>query len=165
MSRVPSAHRTLVAAAVAVLLGLLLGSAASRPGPVRTPLERRWESLLSRSVLGLSGDRSDSGRDSGYLLGIRRVRRLYCNVGIGFHLQVLPDGTINGAHGENLHSLIEISAVERGVVSLFGVRSEMFVAMNARGRLYGTVGRLSRRVQVQGDAAAQQLQRLRVVGL
>nr|XP_046235069.1 fibroblast growth factor 6-like isoform X3 [Scatophagus argus] len=34
--------------------------------------------------------------------------------------------------------LIEISAVERGVISLFGVRSELFVAMNSRGRLYGT---------------------------
>lgn len=28
----------------------------------------------------------------------------------------------------------------RGVVSLYGVKSELFVAMNDRGRLYGTVG-------------------------
>lgn len=28
----------------------------------------------------------------------------------------------------------------RGVVSLYGVKSELFVAMNSRGRLYGTVG-------------------------
>lgn len=35
--------------------------------------------------------------------------------------------------------LIEISTVDRGVISLFGVRSELFVAMNSRGRLYGTV--------------------------
>ncbi|GLD73176.1 fibroblast growth factor 6-like protein, partial [Lates japonicus] len=70
--------------------------------------------------------------------GIKRVRRLYCNVGIGFHLQVLPDGRINGAHNENQYSLIEISTVDRGVISLFGVRSELFVAMNSRGRLYGT---------------------------
>lgn len=28
----------------------------------------------------------------------------------------------------------------RGVVSLYGVKSELFVAMNNRGRLYGTVG-------------------------
>lgn len=39
-----------------------------------------------------------------------------------------------------LSGLIEISTVERGVVSLYGVRSELFVAMNSRGRLYGTVG-------------------------
>lgn len=35
--------------------------------------------------------------------------------------------------------LLEISAVDRGVISLYGVRSELFVAMNSRGRLYGTV--------------------------
>lgn len=35
--------------------------------------------------------------------------------------------------------LIEISTVDRGVISLYGVRSELFVAMNSRGRLYGTV--------------------------
>ncbi|MGH0162228.1 UNVERIFIED_CONTAM: hypothetical protein FKN15_042625 [Acipenser sinensis] len=34
--------------------------------------------------------------------------------------------------------LIEISTVERGVVSLYGVTSELFVAMNTKGRLYGT---------------------------
>ena len=39
---------------------------------------------------------------------------------------------------------MEISAVDRGVVSLFGVHSRRFVAMNRRGRLYGTVGARSR---------------------
>ncbi|CAM9491641.1 unnamed protein product [Bubo scandiacus] len=50
-----------------------------------------------------------------YLLGIKRLRRLYCNVGIGFHIQVLPDGRIDGIHSENRYSLLEISPVERGV--------------------------------------------------
>lgn len=35
--------------------------------------------------------------------------------------------------------LLEISAVDRGVISLYGVRSELFVGMNSRGKLYGTV--------------------------
>uniref|UniRef100_A0A3Q3W144 Fibroblast growth factor n=1 Tax=Mola mola TaxID=94237 RepID=A0A3Q3W144_MOLML len=104
-----------------------------------TSLEKRWETLFSRSVLGISGEKPDLNWESDYLLGIKRVRRLYCNVGIGFHLQILPDGRINGVHNENQYSLIEISTVERGVVSLYGVRSELFVAMNSRGRLYGTV--------------------------
>lgn len=43
-------------------------------------------------------------RDGEYLLGIKRVRRLYCNVGIGFHIQVLPDGKITGIHNENKYS-------------------------------------------------------------
>ncbi|CAI9621250.1 unnamed protein product, partial [Staurois parvus] len=59
-------------------------------------------------------------------------RRLYCNVGIGFHIQVLPDGKINGMHNENEYSLLEISPVEVGVVSLYGVNSGLFVAMNGK---------------------------------
>ncbi|KAM8884111.1 fibroblast growth factor 4B-like [Synchiropus splendidus] len=121
------------------LLGLGLASAAPLPGRTNgTVLERKWETLFSRSYLGLSGGRSELSWESDYLQGIKRVRRLYCNVGIGFHLQVAPGGRIGGSHSENQYSLIEISTVERGVISLFGVRSEMFVAMNRRGRLYGT---------------------------
>ncbi|KAG7455972.1 hypothetical protein MATL_G00246780 [Megalops atlanticus] len=123
------------------LLGFLVGIVSSYPIPSRTNatlLEKRWETLFSRSILGVSGEKSDLNWESDYLLGIKRVRRLYCNVGIGFHLQVLPDGRINGVHNENQYSLIEISTVERGVVSLYGVESELFVAMSSRGRLYGT---------------------------
>lgn len=35
--------------------------------------------------------------------------------------------------------VLEISTVERGVVSLFGVKSALFIAMNNKGRLYGSV--------------------------
>ncbi|XP_046890707.1 fibroblast growth factor 6a isoform X1 [Hypomesus transpacificus] len=138
MSHEASTHWTLTAI---VLLGFLVGIVSSYPIPSRTNatlLEKRWETLFSRSILGISGEKSDLNWESDYLLGIKRVRRLYCNVGIGFHLQVLPGGRINGVHNENQYSLIEISTVERGVVSLYGVKSEMFVAMNSRGRLYGT---------------------------
>ncbi|KAG2459883.1 fibroblast growth factor 6a [Polypterus senegalus] len=138
MSYEASTHWTLYRI---VLLGLLLGIVSSYPIPSRTNgtlLERRWETLLSRSILGISGEKSDLNWESDYLLGIKRVRRLYCNVGIGFHLQVLPDGRINGVHTENQYSLLEISTVERGVVSLYGVKSDLFVAMNSKGRLYGT---------------------------
>ncbi|CAL8360237.1 unnamed protein product [Lota lota] len=127
-----------------VLLVLVVGLVSGYPRPPSgsrtnaTLLEQRWQRLFSRSVLGVySGERSEQRWESDYLLGIKRVRRLYCNVGIGYHLQVLSDGTVNGVHHENLHSLIEISTVDRGVVSLFGVQSGLFVAMNHRGRLYG----------------------------
>ncbi|XP_062339331.1 fibroblast growth factor 6b [Osmerus eperlanus] len=138
MSYEASTHWTLTAI---VLLGSVLGIVSSYPIPSRTNatlLERRWETLFSRSFLGISGEKSDMNWENDYLLGIKRVRRLYCNVGIGFHLQVLPDGRINGIHNENPYSLIEISTVDRGVISMYGVRSELFVAMNSRGRLYGT---------------------------
>lgn len=99
-------HWTLTAA---VLLSLLLGIVSAYPLPSgRTNgtllLEKRWETLFSRSVLGISGEKPELNWESDYLLGIKRVRRLYCNVGIGFHLQVLPDGRIAGAHLEDPHS-------------------------------------------------------------
>ncbi|XP_048883149.1 fibroblast growth factor 4B-like [Brienomyrus brachyistius] len=137
MSYEAGTHWTLTA----IVLGFLVGVVSSYPIPSRTNasiLEERWETLFSHSILGISGEKSDLNWESDYLLGIKRVRRLYCNVGIGFHLQILPDGRINGVHNENQYTLIEISTVERGVVSLYGVSSGLFVAMNGRGRLYGT---------------------------
>uniref|UniRef100_A0A8D2LFC2 Fibroblast growth factor n=1 Tax=Varanus komodoensis TaxID=61221 RepID=A0A8D2LFC2_VARKO len=121
--------------------GLWLSSSRRRSPLERNPLELlewRWGSLFSRSMARLPGERKELSRDGDYLLGIKRLRRLYCNVGIGFHIQVLPDGKINGIHNENRYSLLEISPVERGVVSIFGVKSGLFVAMNSKGKLYGS---------------------------
>ncbi|KAJ6667109.1 hypothetical protein lerEdw1_017087 [Lerista edwardsae] len=126
-----------------LLLGLLSPWLAGRCMPAfaqphNDTLEWRWETLFSRSMTRLPGERKELSRDGDYLLGIKRLRRLYCNVGIGFHIQVLSDGRINGIHNENRYSLLEISPVERGVVSLFGVKSGLFVAMNSKGKLYGS---------------------------
>ncbi|XP_019737177.1 fibroblast growth factor 4-like [Hippocampus comes] len=88
---------------------------------------------------GRSWDKRElTAGDGEYLRGIKRIRRLYCNVGIGFHLQVLPNGKIIGVHSENGYSLLEISPVERGVVTLFGVISHLFIAMTEKGKLYGS---------------------------
>ncbi|XP_021492717.1 fibroblast growth factor 6 [Meriones unguiculatus] len=123
-------------------LGVLVGMVVPSPAGARangTLLDSRgWGTLLSRSRAGLAGEISGVNWESGYLVGIKRQRRLYCNVGIGFHLQVPPDGRISGTHEENPYSLLEISTVERGVVSLFGVKSALFIAMNRKGRLYTT---------------------------
>ncbi|XP_029367853.1 fibroblast growth factor 4-like [Echeneis naucrates] len=94
--------------------------------------------LLIQAAASSWGKRDVSASSGEYLLGIKRLRRLYCNVGIGFHIQVLPNGKITGVHNENRYTLLEISPVERGVVTLFGVRSGLFVAMNNKGKLYGS---------------------------
>ncbi|ELK02577.1 fibroblast growth factor 6 [Pteropus alecto] len=125
-----------------VFLGVLVGMVVPSPAGTRansTLLDSRgWGTLLSRSRAGLAGEIAGVNWESGYLVGIKRQRRLYCNVGIGFHLQVPPDGRISGTHEENPYSLLEISTVDRGVVSLFGVKSALFIAMNSKGRLYTT---------------------------
>ncbi|XP_059260936.1 fibroblast growth factor 6 [Mustela nigripes] len=125
-----------------IFLGVLVGMVVPSPAGTRansTLLDSRgWGTLLSRSRAGLAGEIAGVNWENGYLVGIKRQRRLYCNVGIGFHLQVPPDGRISGTHEENPYSLLEISTVERGVVSLFGVKSALFIAMNSKGRLYTT---------------------------
>uniref|UniRef100_A0A3Q2C8J5 Fibroblast growth factor n=1 Tax=Cyprinodon variegatus TaxID=28743 RepID=A0A3Q2C8J5_CYPVA len=55
--------------------------------------------------------REDAERDGQYLLGIKRIRRLYCNVGIGFHIQVLPNGKITGVHNENKYRTLDGNTV------------------------------------------------------
>ncbi|XP_035996441.1 fibroblast growth factor 4 isoform X2 [Fundulus heteroclitus] len=120
-----------------LVLGLVTALAGCAPGLNRTA--ERLEALYSRSLARIPGEkREENSRDGDYLLGIKRLRRLYCNVGIGFHIQVLPDGKITGVHSENRYSLLQISPVERGVVTLLGVRSGFFVAMNRYGKIYGS---------------------------
>ncbi|XP_041692457.1 fibroblast growth factor 4B-like [Coregonus clupeaformis] len=120
--------------------GLVCSSVRTAPftGRQTDTLERHWETLYSRSLARNPWEKREINRDGDYLTGIKRLRRLYCNVGIGFHIQVLPDGKITGMHNENRYSLLEISPVERGVVTLFGVRSGLFLAMNSKGKLYGS---------------------------
>lgn len=92
-----SALRTVL---VLNLVTALAGCAAGLNGTAE-----RWEALYSRSLARIPGEkREEISRDGDYLLGIKRLRRLYCNVGIGFHIQVLPDGRITGVHSENRYS-------------------------------------------------------------
>ncbi|DAA13471.1 TPA: fibroblast growth factor 4 precursor, partial [Bos taurus] len=79
----------------AVLLAVLApwagrgGAAPTAPnGTLEAELERRWESLVARSLLAglpVAAQPKEAAVQSGagdYLLGIKRLRRLYCNVGI-----------------------------------------------------------------------------------
>ncbi|XP_055756305.1 fibroblast growth factor 4B-like [Salvelinus fontinalis] len=124
-----------------LVLGLMTSLVRCAPftGRLNGTVERHWETLYSRSLARIPGEKREINRDSDYLMGIKRLRRLYCNVGIGFHIQVSPDGRITGVHNENRYSLLEISPVERGVVTIFGVQRGLFVAMNSKGKLYGSV--------------------------
>ncbi|NWI41860.1 FGF4 factor, partial [Picathartes gymnocephalus] len=122
----------------ALLLGLLWpGAVRGRSPPGRLPAgprQRRWDAaLFARSVARLPAERRDAARDGDYLLGIKRLRRLYCNHStVTTHSFFPPDSCVSSV------GLLEISPVERGVVSIFGVRSGLFVAMNSKGKLYGS---------------------------
>ncbi|KAF1384429.1 hypothetical protein PFLUV_G00120140 [Perca fluviatilis] len=122
-----------------LLYGILLCSSFA-PLPVISSKRRSIGSggPAARDSASSWDKREETARDGEYLLGIKRLRKLYCNVGIGFHIQVLPNGKITGVHNENRYSLLEMSPVERGVLTLFGVRSGLFIAMSDKGKLYGS---------------------------
>ncbi|NXQ31483.1 FGF4 factor, partial [Alaudala cheleensis] len=123
----------------ALLLGLLWPGAvrgrSAHPGRVPAgPRQRRWDAALFARLSSLPSERRDTARDGDYLLGIKRLRRLYCNGStVTTHPFLSPLISCLSRAG-----LLEISPVERGVVSIFGVRSGLFVAMNSRGKLYGS---------------------------
>ncbi|XP_075606807.1 fibroblast growth factor 5 [Balearica regulorum gibbericeps] len=68
----------------------------------------------------------------------RRRGRLYCRVGIGFHLQLHPDGRVDGAHDVSPLSILEIFAVSQGIVGIRGVFSNKFLAMSKKGKLHAS---------------------------
>uniref|UniRef100_A0AAY5L895 Fibroblast growth factor n=1 Tax=Esox lucius TaxID=8010 RepID=A0AAY5L895_ESOLU len=96
-------------------------------------------SVSAAAITGSLGYLSleDHDLDKGSVSGSgRRTCRLYCRVGIGFHLQIHTDGRVNGSHEPNQLSVLELFAVSQGVIGVRGVHSNRFLAMNKRGRLH-----------------------------
>ncbi|VTJ63614.1 Hypothetical predicted protein, partial [Marmota monax] len=105
-------------------------------------LEHRWDSLLA--PLLVASQHIEAAIQSGtcdYLLGIKRLHRLYYNVGIGFHIQVLPDGPVGGLHANTSDNLLELSPVEQGIMSIFRVASRFF--LNGKDQYFITILRIA----------------------
>ncbi|XP_076970937.1 fibroblast growth factor 3 [Tamandua tetradactyla] len=82
--------------------------------------------------------REAGGRGSVYehLGGAPRRRKLYCAT--RYHLQLHPSGRVNGSLENSAYSILEITAVEVGVVAIRGLFSGRYLAMSKRGRLYAS---------------------------
>ncbi|XP_058501842.1 fibroblast growth factor 3 [Solea solea] len=97
----------------------------------------------SRCARGQACDprqRRDAGGRGGvyeHLGGAPRRRKLYCAT--KYHLQIHPNGKIDGSLEENNPlSIMEITAVDVGVVAIKGLFSDRYLAMNDKGRLYAS---------------------------
>ncbi|XP_054454020.1 putative fibroblast growth factor 1 [Anoplopoma fimbria] len=76
--------------------------------------------------------------DRGPLWDSRRLTRLYCMNG-GHHLQILPDGTVQGRREDgDAHTVLKLKAVDRGVVVIQGTEAGRYLAMNDEGRLFSS---------------------------
>ncbi|XP_030643472.1 fibroblast growth factor 4A-like [Chanos chanos] len=62
---------------------------------------------------------------------------LYCRVGIGYHLQILSNGSVGGVHEPTEYSLLRLFAMKRGVVGIRGVKSGLYLCMNEEGMSHG----------------------------
>ncbi|XP_067265585.1 fibroblast growth factor 4A isoform X1 [Chanodichthys erythropterus] len=69
--------------------------------------------------------------------GLISHQLLYCRVGIGFHLQILMNGSVWGVHEPSEYSFLRVFAWRAGVVGIRGVKSELYLCMNQEGIAHG----------------------------
>ncbi|KAM6978453.1 fibroblast growth factor 4A-like [Tautogolabrus adspersus] len=62
---------------------------------------------------------------------------LYCRVGIGYHLQILPGGSVGGVHKPTEFCWLKVFAMKHGVVGIRGVKSGLYLCMSRDGLAYG----------------------------
>ncbi|KAJ0002338.1 hypothetical protein NQD34_002134 [Periophthalmus magnuspinnatus] len=116
-----------------MLVPLLLLLSALDPGSARVscgPGQKACDPRRRRDAGGRGGVYEHLG-------GAPRRRKLYCAT--KYHLQIHPNGKIDGSLEENNpYSIMEITAVDVGVVAIKGLFSSRFLAMNDKGRLYAS---------------------------
>ncbi|XP_044309367.1 fibroblast growth factor 22 [Varanus komodoensis] len=108
------------------MLFLLTVSAEENPDTALQEGGQSWRPASGRSI-----------RSYPHLRGDVRWRRLYSPN--HFFLSIDDNGKVKGTYQrENTNSVVDIRSVHRGTVAIRSIHSGFYVAMNRKGRVYGT---------------------------
>uniref|UniRef100_A0A3B3REX7 Fibroblast growth factor n=1 Tax=Paramormyrops kingsleyae TaxID=1676925 RepID=A0A3B3REX7_9TELE len=70
--------------------------------------------------------------------GLAQKQLLYCRVGIGYHLQILPNGNIGGVHEPTEYCWLKVFSMQWGVVGIKGLKSNLYLCMSSAGIAWGS---------------------------
>ncbi|XP_040003640.1 fibroblast growth factor 4A [Xiphias gladius] len=96
-----------------------------------TRLRGLWKLHMRDSLLKGKGSSPHPIRE-----GVKQ-QLLYCRVGIGYHLRILPSGSVGGVHKPTEYSWLKVFAMMHGVVGIKGVKSGLYLCMTGEGLAYG----------------------------
>ncbi|XP_042350586.1 fibroblast growth factor 4A [Plectropomus leopardus] len=121
-----------------LLLLLLMASVRAKKQDTVVPLEDPGSRLRGLWKLHMR-DALLKGKGSGPHPNREGVKQqlLYCRVGIGYHLQILPSGSVGGIHKPTEYCWLKVFAMKHGVVGIRGVNSGLYLCMSGQGQAYG----------------------------
>uniref|UniRef100_A0A7N8WN97 Fibroblast growth factor n=1 Tax=Mastacembelus armatus TaxID=205130 RepID=A0A7N8WN97_9TELE len=94
------------------------------------------DNTLSVSFIHNKSSLYNAGFNSHLIREGVKQQLLYCRVGIGYHIQILPSGSVGGVHKPTEYCEFSL---HHGVVGIRGVKSGLYLCMSDEGLAYGAM--------------------------
>ncbi|XP_025988994.2 uncharacterized protein LOC105197261 [Solenopsis invicta] len=89
----------------------------------------------SIDMIGDAGTRAERSANLSHISGTSRKIQMYI---MNRHLQILPDGTVNGAKNDSsIYTIVQRLSTGKGKINIQGIATCLFVCMDVCGLLYG----------------------------
>ncbi|KAK7873495.1 hypothetical protein R5R35_011834 [Gryllus longicercus] len=135
----PASHEAFLPHAAAAHLHHAAAARGGTPPPPPSP--HASPSAAAAAALGVDdfeddgSARSERSTNLSALYGPGLPRRMFIN---DRHLQILPDGTVNGTHDQSDHTILHRLSVNKTQVKIQGLATCLFLCMDSCGLLYGS---------------------------